>query len=179
MAADLPATNSNILKRLGDSVPAPLLILLGSAIWGMLVGLAALIDLYLRDGLATHRWVAIISLYVCGAAASFAPGLMLANFACGRSGAKVRFVVGGIIGFLSTHTATATLFALQYRVFYAQWHADFPSIVWCFQLVFTSAAAVYQFTVDSLYVYYPWAIVLFAAYAVWFARLRATADRSR
>jgi len=105
-----------------------------------------------------------------GPAVGFAPGLLLAELICGKAGKIRRFIIGTIILTLATHTATAALFALQYRMFYSHWHAEFPSIVWCFQFVFTSASATYQFTVDSFYVYFPAAPLLFLALGVWFAR---------
>jgi hypothetical protein len=95
---------------------------------------------------------------------------MLAEWICGKAGRIIRFIVGTIILTLATHTATAAIFALQYRMFYAHWHAEFPSITWCFQFVVTSASAVYQYTVGSSYLYMPAAPVLFVALGLWFAR---------
>ncbi len=46
--------------------------------------------------------------------------------------------------------ATAGLYALQYRYFYAHWHAPFPSRVWVYQLIYTTAVALYQFAVLGL-----------------------------
>ncbi len=42
---------------------------------------------------------------------------------------------------------TAFLFALDYRAFYAQWHATTGTRTWMFQFAFTSLAAFYQFLV--------------------------------
>lgn len=170
----LPRSASGFLPRLGcriaQSVPSPSVVLFGSAIWGILMALGAVFGLYWRDGMMLISRLAVVSLFFYGPAVGFAPGLWLAEFLCGRAGKVVRFIVGTVILTLATHTATATIFALQYRAFYAHWHADFPSITWCFQFAFTSASAVYQFTVDSFYVYFPVAPLLFLALGIWFAR---------
>jgi hypothetical protein len=156
--------------RLNDAIPAASTVLFGSALWGIAMAGSALVGLYVRDGLIIFSKLAVISLFFYGPAVGFAPGLFLANLICGRAAGVWRFVIGTIILALATHTATAALFALQYRVFYAHWHAEFLSVTWCFQLVFTSIAAVYQFTVDSLYVYFPVAPLLFLGLGLWFAR---------
>jgi hypothetical protein len=158
-----------MLTRLGDSIPSPSTILFGSVILGALSAMSTLVGLYLRDGFVIFARDAIVLMYFYGAAVGFAPGLTLANLLAGDRKPVPRFIIGTIILFLSVHTATAALFALQYRVFYAHWHASFPSITWCYQLVFTSAGAVYQFTVDSLYIYYPVAPFVFIALGLWFA----------
>ena len=161
--------------RLSNSLPSPWTILVGSVLAGALMGLSILTGLYLRNGIKTFSPGALLLLYSLGSAAGFGPGLTLANFACGGMQRPGRFVFGTIILFRSLHTATATIFALQYRVFYSHWHADFPSIPWFFQLVFTSAAAVYQFTVDSLFLYWPLGPAVFLGLGLWFAARETTA----
>lgn len=156
--------------RLRASVPAPAVTLFGSVLWGAALGLSAALDLYLRNGLATLSPVALLSLYFYGAAVAFAPGLFLAELVASGRGAVARFILGFIFIVLSTHTATAAIFALQYRAFYAHWHADFPSLIWFFQLAFTSVSAVYQFTVESIYVYLPMALAAAIGFSLWFVR---------
>jgi hypothetical protein len=158
------------MTRLGAAIPLPSTVIFGSAIWGALMVIAAIAGVWWRDGLIIISRLAVVSLFFYGAAVGFAPGLWLAELLCGKSGRIARFVAGTIILALSTHTATAAIFALQYRVFYAHWHAEFPSITWCYQLVGTSIGAVYQFTVDSFYVYFPAAPLMFIALGIWFAR---------
>jgi hypothetical protein len=161
-----------LLQRLMTAVPAPATVLFGSAIWGASMTAAAVAGIYWRDGLLIVRPLAVISLFFYGAAVGFAPGLWLAELLCGRAGRIVRFIVGTIILGLATHTATAVVFALQYRVFYAHWHAPFLTVVWCFQFVFTMASALYQFTVDSMFVYVPLAPLMFGVLGLWFSRRR-------
>lgn len=48
---------------------------------------------------------------------------------------------------LVTIGATAGLYALQYRYFYAHWHAPFATRIWGYQLFYTTAVALYQFAV--------------------------------
>lgn len=58
-------------------------------------------------------------------------------------------VLAGWISILGIVTigATAGLYALQYRHFYAHWHAPFASRIWVYQLIYTTAVALYQFAV--------------------------------
>ncbi|MBC2773292.1 hypothetical protein H6M51_10480 [Rhizobium sp. AQ_MP] len=46
--------------------------------------------------------------------------------------------------------AIAGVYALQYRTFYAHWHAPFLSRIWAYQQIFTTASALYQFAVLGL-----------------------------
>lgn len=168
------SATARVLARLGDCIPSPATVLVGSVLVGAASALSALLGLYLHEGFLIFSRDAVVLLYFCGAAAGFGPGLMLANLIAGDAGRPWRFIIGTTILFLSAHTATAAIFALQFRMFYAHWHASFPSIAWGHQLVFTSAGAVYQFTVDSLYVYYTLTPLIFLGLGLWFA-LRARA----
>lgn len=174
MATQAGSSPTGLFARLSNwfcgAIPSPAIVVFGSAIWGAIMAASAMIGLYWRDGLIVIPKLAVISLFFYGPAVGFAPGLWLAELLCGRASRIIRFVIGTIILAAATHTATGVLFALQYRVFYAHWHAEFPSITWCFQFVFTSASALYQFTVDSMYIYVPAAPLLFLALGIWFAR---------
>jgi hypothetical protein len=175
MEAESAASSSpDFFTRLGCRIyaaaPSPVTVLLGSAAWGLSMAFAAAAGLYFSHALIVIQSLAIVSLLFYGPAAGFAPGLWLAELICGKAGRKTRFVVGTVILALATHTATAAIFALQYRVFYAHWQADFPSVVWCFQFAFTTASALYQFTIDSRYVYFPLAPLLLVLLGIWFAR---------
>jgi hypothetical protein len=156
--------------RVHDAIPSPHLVLLGSAIWGGLIAVSAIAGIWMHNGLLIVRPLAVVSLYFYGGALGFAPGLLLASLLFARSGTFVRLAGGTIVMMLATHTATAGIFALQYRVFYSHWHATFPNIIWFFQLAFTSAGAVYQYSVDSIYYYWPFTVLCFLGFGLWFAR---------
>lgn len=166
----LPVPAAGWRRRLGDAVPDATTVLLGSTLWGVLFGTACVASIYLRNQLIVLPLLPLVMLFYCGAAVGFAPGLMLAEILSGKAGRPTRFVIGTVILGLSTHTAIAAVFALQYRVYYAHWHASFPSVVWAYQFTFTSLGAAYQFTVDSLYIYQPLVFVLVPAAGIWFAR---------
>jgi hypothetical protein len=160
-----------LLARFSDAFPSPLQVLFGSILWGTGYSLTILAGFWLRNGLAIVDPLPIAALYFYGAAAAFAPGLFLCNLFFRRK-APLPAAIATLLFLLFTHAVTAGLFALQYRIFYAAWHANFPSITWFFQLAFTSAAAVYQFTVTTLFSYLPGLPLLFAAYFFWFLRHR-------
>ena len=44
---------------------------------------------------------------------------------------------------------------MDYRLFYARWHAPFGTRTWVYQFTFTSASAVYQFIVMGIRLYLP------------------------
>jgi hypothetical protein len=158
-------------KAATDALPSPSMVVFGSAGWGLIMTISALIGIWLRNGLIVANPFAIASVFFYGGALAFAPAVWLARLAFARCGWILRFLGGAFIVALATHTATSAIFALQYRVFYAHWHASFPSIVWFFQLGFTSAGAVFTFTVGSLHYYYwPASCLAFLGFGLWFAR---------
>ena len=71
---------------------------------------------------------------------------------------------------VATIGITAALYALQSRSYYAQWHEPAFTITWCFQLVFTLLATVYQFAVLGLRLYFPVGFVALLVLSGWFAR---------
>jgi hypothetical protein len=156
--------------RLHDAVPDANVVLLGSAAWGVLMAISAVASIWTHNGMLIASPLAVIAVYFYGGSLGFAPGLMLARFLFGSRGWVARIIGGTLIILLATHTATAGIFALQYRVFYSHWHASFPNIVWFFQFAFTSAGAIYQYSVDSIYYYWPFSLLCFLGFGLWFAR---------
>jgi hypothetical protein len=156
--------------RLHDAVPDANVVLFGSAAWGVLMAMSAVGSIWTHNGMLIASPLAVIAVYFYGGSLGFAPGLMLARFLFGLRGMVARFIGGTLIILLATHTATAGIFALQYRVFYSYWHATFPNIVWFFQFAFTSAGAIYQYSVDSIYYYWPFSLLCFLGFGLWFAR---------
>jgi hypothetical protein len=65
---------------------------------------------------------------------------------------------------------TGGLFALQYRAYYAEWHASAFTLAWAFQFVFTVLVALYQFVVLGIRLYFPLGFIALVIAGVWFAR---------
>lgn len=68
-----------------------------------------------------------------------------------------RFASSFVLILLFTVGATALLFALQYRLYYSQWHMPTFSIGWFFQVIFTGLSALYLFAVQGLRLLLPFA----------------------
>ena len=154
-----------------SALPAPSMVVFGSAGWGVILMISALAGMWLRNGLVVANPFAIAAVFFYGGALAFAPAFWLTTLTFRRRGALARFLGSTLVVAIGSHLATSAIFALQYRVFYAHWHANFPDIVWFFQLAFTSAAAVFIFTVGSLHYYYwPASCLAFLGFGLWFAR---------
>lgn len=170
-----PSRFARIRQRAGNALPSPSMVIFGSTGWGAVMMIAALAGIWMRNSLIVANPFGIALVFFYGGSLAFAPALWLTRMFFGRHGKVLRFMAGAIIIALGTHTATSAIFALQYRVFYAHWHANFPSIVWFFQLGFTSAGAVFTFTVGSLHYYcWPFSCLAFLGFGLWFALRRGT-----
>ena len=64
--------------------------------------------------------------------------------------APKRFATSLVLILLFTIGVTAGLFALQYRLYYSQWHMSVFTIGWFFQVLFTGLSALYLFAVQGL-----------------------------
>ena len=96
--------------------------------------------------------------------------LFLARLVSRSKSAETAFAAMFLALALSTIGATAGLFALDYRTYYAEWHEDFGTITWAFQFFFTTANAVVQFAVLGTGLFFPLGFVGLFAASLWFAR---------
>lgn len=164
-----------LAARAACALPSPSLVIFGSAAWGIVVAVTVMGGMWLRNELISANLLAIASVYFYGGSLAFAPALWLGELLFERAGKGVRFVGGTLLTAIAVHAATSGIFALQYRVFYAHWHNAFPSIVWFFQLGFTTAGGIFTFTVGSLAFYWPFSCLAFLGFGLWFARRGAKA----
>ena len=144
--------------------------LAGAPLWGAAMALSALTGLYLRLRLETGHLPMVLALFFAGGLLGWAVALPLLRSLIRRWSTERRFAAVLLVLTCATIFATAGLFALQYRIFYAQWHAAFGSRIWVYQFVFTTAGAVYQFLVMGLRLYLPVGLVLLMAASLFLAR---------
>lgn len=112
----------------------------------------------------------VVWLFGIGGAIAFPLGLYIARFiALGRR-AETAFAAAFLSFSLVTVAVTSGLYALQYRGYYAQWHADAFSITWIFQLIFTTLSSLYQFAVLGVRMYIPIGFAALVLASLWFAR---------
>lgn len=161
---------ARLRQRASDALPAPATIIFGSAIWGIVMAATAMIGVWLQNGLIVTNGFAIAAVYFYGGSLAFAPGYWLARLMLGGAGRTARVCGGALVMAFVVHLATAGIFALQYRVFYSYWHANFASLIWFFQLTFTSLGAAYMFTVGGMIFYWPLSLLAFIGFGLWFAR---------
>ena len=144
--------------------------LLGAVLWAATMGASALVNLLL-DNWVTPDKIRIVSLlFAGGGALAFPIGLFAARLVSLGRGWEVAFAATLVGLAAATIGLTAGLYALQYRSYYAEWHAPALTLEWGFQLVFTMAVALYQFVVLGIRLYFPLGFVALFAASLWFAR---------
>jgi hypothetical protein len=110
------------------------------------------------------------------AAAGSAVAVQLA-YACARliasnGGRETRFAAAFLCFTAVTIAITAAVYALDYRQYYAHWHASAFSFTWLLQFVFTTLGALFQFSVTGVRLYFPVGFFALLAVSFWFARHR-------
>jgi hypothetical protein len=156
--------------RLRRAVPSIGTAAVGALLWGVAMGASAYANLLLDawETPAKLRFVAV--LFAAGGALSFPLGLFLARFLSEGRRPDVSFAAALLCFAAATAAVTATLYAIQYRSYYSAWHAEAFTITWVFQLVFTTLAALYQFAVLGVRLFFPFGFLALLAAAFWFIR---------
>lgn len=166
----LPKMRTPIRDRFAAALPPVRLWLVGALVWGTLMATVLGLSLYGTERLDGSHTPALFGLYFSGGAIGWFLALPLIGFFSFRRRLETRFAAAFLLLSCGTFATTALLFALQYRMFYAQWHAPFGTVIWAFQFVFTSASAVYQFTALGSRHYFPFGVALLVAASLWLAR---------
>lgn len=143
---------------------------LGALAWGLTMASCFLLSIHVFGHASGSHDMALAAIYAGGGMLGWLVALPLVQISAdGREAPKI-FTAWFLLLGLATMAATAGLFALQYRFFYAHWHAPFPSRIWVYQFVFTSASALYQFAVLGLRHFLPTAFLILLLLAVLMAR---------
>lgn len=142
----------------------------GSVAWGLLMAACAFVSLAMQGRAQTVHLEKILLIFFAGGLLAWIVVLPMARLLTRRRSAETRFAAHFALLSLGTIAATAFLFAMDYRLFYAQWHQPFGTRIWAYQFVFTSAGAVYQFLVMGLRLYLPVGLPVLAGASLWLAR---------
>jgi len=144
----------------------------GALMWGVMMGASALINLLLDDWETPGKIRFVTLLYAAGGALAFPVGLFLARLFSRDRHWEVALAAAFVSLLAATLAFTGALFALQYRSYYAEWHAPAFTLTWAFEFVFTMLTALYQFVVLGIRLYFPLGFMALTAASVWFARRR-------
>lgn len=155
-------------RKLRQALPSLRLALAGSALWGFAMGASAFCSLLLDHWETPLRVRAVVVLFALGGAAAFPIGWMLARLLSHGRRAETAFAAAFVALAVTTIGLTALFYALQYRSYYAEWHAEPFTVTWAFQFVFTGLVALYQFAVLGIRLYFPGGFAALFTAAAWF-----------
>lgn len=150
--------------------PSLVLLLAAAPLWGLAMAACACASLHLHDRLPSFNLGELLLVYFAGGTAAWPIAIPLARLLTRRKSIETRFAGHLALLSLGTVFVTAFVFAMDYRLFYAQWHQPFGTLIWVFQFVFTSASATYQFLVMGLGLYLPVGLPVLAGASLWLAR---------
>ncbi|MGF9567318.1 hypothetical protein [Neorhizobium sp. JUb45] len=155
------------MKAIGCSTAAAFL-------WGLAMMITATAGLLLRGRVESFHLPTILLVFFAGGVLGWWLADLVGHF---FQRIVIRRRVLAVLAFAGLAAATvfvtAGLFALEYRSFYAQWHAETLSGIWFLQFIFTSASAFYQFAVMATRLYLPLGpLFLFAGTWIMLRRMR-------
>ena len=158
------------MSRLRRALPSPGEALIGAVGWALVMAVSAFLRLFCQRWQTPEKYVEVALLFGLGGALAFPAGLLAARLAaCGRS-RQAAFAAAFLGLALATFGFTAIAFALDYRQYYATWHAEAFSLRWAFEFFFTSVGAFVQFAVLGSRLFFPLGFVALFVAALWFAR---------
>ncbi|WP_322418968.1 hypothetical protein [Mesorhizobium huakuii] len=159
--------NLNVVRR---ALPGWGATFFGSFLWAATMGMSALINLLLDNWVTPEKIRTVSLLFAGGGALAFPIGLFAARLVSLGRGREVAFAAAMVCLAAATIGLTTGLYALQYRSYYAEWHAPVFTLTWGFQLAFTMAVASYQFVVLGIRLYFPLGFIALFAASLWFAQ---------
>lgn len=144
--------------------------MLGALGWGLAMAASFLLSIHLFSRATGSHDLILTVIYAGGGILGWVVALPLIHIL--TVGRQPQIVLAGWISLLGIVTigATAGLYALQYRYFYAHWHAPYATRIWGYQLIYTAAVALYQFAVLGLRHLLPAGLALLLAVSIVMAR---------
>jgi hypothetical protein len=164
---DRQTAGRRLLRHARDSLPSLREAFFGAVLWGAAMAISMEAGIWLRNRAISGKTEGMLLIFFAGAAFAWPFIFFLVSFASRGRHAALRLLTAVTLIALGTASMTAFLFSQQYRHYYAQWHEHFLSIVWAYQFTGTTIAAVYQFMVMGLGLYFPLGYLFVAAASLW------------
>jgi len=127
-----PTRCNRTLGRLRQAMPTPSTAFLGALLWGATMGASALVNLLLDYWVTPDKIRTVSLLFAGGGALAFPAGLFAARLLSLGRGWEVAVAAALVCLAAATIALTAGLYALQYRSYYAEWHAPVFTLTWGF-----------------------------------------------
>ncbi|MFN3502522.1 MAG: hypothetical protein ACK4ZJ_09685 [Allorhizobium sp.] len=131
-------------------LPSVLLWMGGSLAWALAMAASFQLSVHLFGRATSSNDLALTLIYAAGGLIGWLVALPLIYLVERRGGPQTVLAAWLLLLGIVTVGAIAGIYVLQYRTFYAHWHAPFPSRIWVYQQIFTTASALYQFAVLGL-----------------------------
>lgn len=125
-----------------------------------------------REWQTTGLILRVTALFFLGGAIAFAPAACIARRLARNLVAERRFALSFLLLAAATIGATALAYAVQYRLYYSEWHDDPFTIRWLLEVGFTTAAAFYQFAAMGMGLFFPVGFASLLGASLLFARRR-------
>ncbi|MDZ7874192.1 MAG: hypothetical protein U5N27_14295 [Rhizobium sp.] len=122
----------------------------GSLAWALAMAASFQLSVHLFGRATSSHDLALTLIYAAGGLIGWLVALPLIHVVEKRGGPQTVLAAWLLLLGVVTVGAISGIYALQYRSFYAHWHAPFPSRIWVYQQIFTTASALYQFAVLGL-----------------------------
>lgn len=158
--------------RIRRALPSLALSLGGAALWGLTVGGSALFNLLWAEWATPAQIREVALIFLAGGILAFPVALYLARFLAMGRGREVAFAALFVCLLTTTIGLTGGIYALQYRLYYSEWHGAAFTKLWLYEYFFTVAVALYQFAVLGVRLYFPTGFIALFLFSLWFARRR-------
>jgi hypothetical protein len=142
-------------ERLRRASPSRNEVVWGTLLWGAVLCANAAFALRLRSGWSFAAATPVALLFLAGGLLAFAPALLAARLFSDGRGREKRFAALLLCLAVVTVGVSGALYALDYRLYYSQWHAAAFSRLWVFEQAFTAVIALYQFASVGLPLMFP------------------------
>jgi hypothetical protein len=151
------------------AVPGWRVALAGGAIWAVAMSASAVFGAWWHGWQTTQKLVELALVFGTGGLVAFPLGVLVAGLAPAKR-AETRYAAAFVALAAATVLVTAGLYAIQYRLYYARWHADAFTLTWMLQFLVTSIVGYVQFAVTGIRLYFPIGFASLFLAALWFAR---------
>lgn len=148
------AARLSVRQLIAEALPAPLIAIGGSLVWGTVTAASAALALLLKGWTGFDLIARPATLFFVGGLIAFAPALFAARLS-GRNRPEPAFAAAVFALAVITIGVTGLLNGLVFREYFSTWHEPVTTRLGANEFVFTVLSGVYQFLVLGVRLFLP------------------------